>query len=83
MLKTMVRQVSSDLHALLMCNAMEEVGGQPFSVVYVPAHKTAHYPHFDMPSKWHVFGRLEEGKFNAADEAFDRLLCPPPGTEAK
>jgi hypothetical protein len=80
-MKTMVRKVYDDFHALLMCNAMESVGGRPFSVVYVPAHKTGHFPHYDMAAAWHVFGQVpDEDAMLAVDGAFDALVSPGTAT---
>ena len=69
-MKTMVRAVEDDFRALLMCNAMEAVGGRPFSVVYVPAHTTE--TGLPMWARWHVFGQVpNEDAILAVDEAFD------------
>lgn len=76
MKKTMVRQADNDFEALLMCNAMEMAGGEPFSVVAVAAYKTARYPHYDMPAKWHVFGRVDESRINEVDDHYDALKNP-------
>lgn len=72
---TVVRQADNDFEAFLLCQAIEDAGGVPFSVVYVPAHKTAHHPHFDMAAKWHVFGRLPiEEKIAVVDDLWHAAL---------
>jgi hypothetical protein len=69
----MVRQVPDDFHALLMCNAMEAAGGQPFSACFVPAHKTRHFPYYDIDAAWHVFGRVEDP--DRVDDTYEALCA--------
>ncbi len=63
LMKTMVRNVDDDFAALMMCNAMEEAGGRPFSVAV--DSKTG---------RWCVFGQVVVGTYDAVDDAFHRLM---------
>lgn len=78
---TMVRSVRDDFHALLLCHAIESVGGRPFAVVFVPEHAPhgPSLPHLRIGAAWHVFGQVEESRIHDVDLEFERLSSAPAG----
>jgi hypothetical protein len=71
-LVTMVRTVEDNFQALLMCRAMENCGGVPFSVVM---ERPVGLPRtHDNPGLWHVFGRVPQDAYDRVDDAFVVLL---------
>lgn len=71
MTRTVVRRVTDDFQALLMCHAFETAGGEPFSVVFVPSQRTDPMTGVTPMSGWFVFGRADEP--DKVDEAFAKL----------
>lgn len=78
-MRTMVRMVLDDFHALLMCNAIEAVGGRPFSVVHVPAQPPRHSLEYGVERAWHVFGQVPDAVgCDDVDSAYEALCASDP-----
>lgn len=72
---TMVRRVTDDFQALLMCQASRSPVASRSRVVFVPIQRIDPMTGVTPMSGWFVFGRVDEP--DKVDEAFAKLLSPP------